>query len=29
MSDQIQEFLDVPKDFVKEGTQFLTKCTKR
>jgi len=28
MSDQIQEFLDVPKDFVKEGTQFLTKCTK-
>lgn len=29
MADQIQEFLDVPKDFVKEGTQFLAKCTKR
>ncbi|KXJ93755.1 hypothetical protein Micbo1qcDRAFT_158619 [Microdochium bolleyi] len=28
MADQLQEFLDVPKDFVKEGTQFLTKCTK-
>ena len=29
MSDQVQEFLDIPKDFVKDGTQFLTRCTKR
>ncbi|KAE9372395.1 secE/sec61-gamma protein [Hyaloscypha bicolor E] len=28
MSDQIQEFLDIPRDFFKEGTQFLNRCTK-
>ncbi|KAH7037141.1 uncharacterized protein B0I36DRAFT_313412 [Microdochium trichocladiopsis] len=28
MADQLQEFLDVPKDFVREGTQFMTRCTK-
>lgn len=29
MADQLQEFLEVPKDFIREGTQFMTKCTKR
>ncbi|KAH8661946.1 hypothetical protein BX600DRAFT_465167 [Xylariales sp. PMI_506] len=28
MSDQVQEILDIPKDFVKEGTQFLSRCQK-
>ncbi|CZR58441.1 BfCon[1562] membrane component of ER protein translocation apparatus [Phialocephala subalpina] len=28
MSDQLQEFLDIPRDFVKEGTQFVNRCTK-
>ncbi|KAF2220327.1 putative protein transport protein Sec61 subunit gamma [Elsinoe fawcettii] len=28
MSDQLKEFADVPKDFLKEGTQFLNRCTK-
>ncbi|PMD14379.1 secE/sec61-gamma protein [Hyaloscypha hepaticicola] len=28
MSDQIQEFLDIPRDFFKDGTQFLNRCTK-
>ncbi|KAJ1336046.1 SEC61 subunit gamma [Microdochium nivale] len=28
MADQLQEFLEVPKDFIREGTQFMTKCTK-
>ncbi|KAK2629701.1 hypothetical protein QTJ16_000521 [Diplocarpon rosae] len=28
MSDQIQEVLDIPRDFVREGTQFINKCTK-
>ncbi|TAQ85492.1 hypothetical protein B7494_g6186 [Chlorociboria aeruginascens] len=28
MPDQLQEFLDIPKDFVKEGSQFLNRCTK-
>jgi len=28
MADQIQEFLDMPKDFIKDGTQFLNRCTK-
>ncbi|EKG11695.1 hypothetical protein MPH_11188 [Macrophomina phaseolina MS6] len=23
MSDQIKEFADVPKDFIKDGTQFI------
>lgn len=29
MSDQIQEFLEVPRDFIKDGTQFINRCTKR
>jgi hypothetical protein len=29
MSDQIQEFLDIPRDFFKDGSQFITRCTKR
>jgi protein transport protein SEC61 subunit gamma and related proteins len=29
MSDQFKELLDLPKDFVKDGTQFLNRCTKR
>ncbi|KAI1635510.1 hypothetical protein F4809DRAFT_613463 [Biscogniauxia mediterranea] len=28
MAEQIQEFFDVPKDFIKEGTQFINRCTK-
>lgn len=29
MSDQVKELLEVPRDFVKEGTQFINRCTKR
>ncbi|KAF8853949.1 secE/sec61-gamma protein [Acephala macrosclerotiorum] len=28
MSDQLQEFMDIPRDFIKEGTQFVNRCTK-
>ncbi|OJD37534.1 protein transporter sec61 subunit gamma [Diplodia corticola] len=28
MSDQIKDFADVPKDFIKDGTQFINRCTK-
>ncbi|KAL2353737.1 secE/sec61-gamma protein [Cryomyces antarcticus] len=28
MSDQIREMMDVPRDFLKDGTQFLNRCTK-
>ncbi|KAH8667424.1 hypothetical protein BGZ60DRAFT_528726 [Tricladium varicosporioides] len=28
MSEQLQEFMDIPRDFVKEGTQFINRCTK-
>jgi len=28
MSDQIQEFLELPRDFIKDGTQFINRCTK-
>ncbi|KFA63913.1 hypothetical protein S40285_03772 [Stachybotrys chlorohalonatus IBT 40285] len=28
MSDQVQELLDVPMDFVKDGVQFINKCQK-
>ncbi|KAI1819957.1 hypothetical protein F4861DRAFT_524999 [Xylaria intraflava] len=28
MADQITEFFDVQKDFVKDGTQFINRCTK-
>jgi hypothetical protein len=30
MADQIQEmFLDIPKDFINDGRQFINRCTKR
>ncbi|KAL0261874.1 hypothetical protein SLS55_003306 [Diplodia seriata] len=28
MSDQIKDLADVPKDFIKDGTQFINRCTK-
>ncbi|PNS19694.1 protein translocase SEC61 complex gamma subunit, archaeal and eukaryotic [Sphaceloma murrayae] len=28
MSEQLKEFADLPRDFLKEGTQFLNRCTK-
>lgn len=28
MADQITEFLDTQKEFVKDGTQFINRCTK-
>lgn len=28
MSDQVKQFLDVPRDFVKDGAFFLNRCTK-
>lgn len=29
MSDQVQEILEIPSDFAKEGIQFMRRCTKR
>lgn len=29
MSDSVQEILDVPREFVKDGIQFLNRCQKR
>ena len=29
MADQIQEALEVPRDFLREGVQFVNKCQKR
>lgn len=29
MSDTFQELADIPKDFVREGTLFVRRCTKR
>jgi protein transport protein SEC61 subunit gamma-like protein len=29
MSDQVQEILDVPREFLKEGIQFISKSQKR
>ncbi|KAJ6783882.1 hypothetical protein PWT90_04932 [Aphanocladium album] len=29
MSDQVEGLIDVPKEFVKEGIQFMNKCQKR
>jgi hypothetical protein len=29
MSDQIQELIDIPRDFIKDGTMFINRCTKR
>lgn len=28
MSDQLKEFAEIPRDFIKDGTQFLNRCTK-
>ena len=28
MADQAKELLEIPRDFVKEGTQFMNRCTK-
>ncbi|KAL3421905.1 translocation complex subunit sss1 [Phlyctema vagabunda] len=28
MADQVQELLEIPKEFLRSGTQFLTRCTK-
>jgi protein transport protein SEC61 subunit gamma-like protein len=28
MSDQISEFMDIPREFIKDGTQFINRCTK-
>ncbi|KAK9420865.1 putative Protein transporter Sec61 subunit gamma [Seiridium cardinale] len=28
MADQVSEILDLPKDFAKEGSLFLQRCTK-
>ncbi|KEF58721.1 protein transporter Sec61 subunit gamma [Exophiala aquamarina CBS 119918] len=28
MSDLIQEIADVPREFFKDGTQFINRCTK-
>ncbi|KAF2150464.1 protein translocase SEC6 [Myriangium duriaei CBS 260.36] len=28
MSDQIKEFIEIPKDFLEDGTKFLNRCTK-
>jgi len=28
MADQVQELLDIPREFIKEGTQFINRCTK-
>jgi len=28
MSDQVQQILEIPQEFLKDGTQFLNRCTK-
>ncbi|CAJ0760288.1 17233_t:CDS:2 [Entrophospora sp. SA101] len=28
MADQLKEFVEMPKQFIKEGTQFVNRCTK-
>ncbi|ROV95766.1 hypothetical protein VPNG_08742 [Cytospora leucostoma] len=28
MADQVSEILEAPREFVKDGTQFLTRCQK-
>ena len=28
MSEQVKEFVEMPKQFMKEGTQFINRCTK-
>lgn len=27
--DQAKEFLEMPREFVKDGRQFITRCSKR
>lgn len=29
MSDQLKEIADIPRDFLRDGTLFLNRCTKR
>jgi protein transport protein SEC61 subunit gamma-like protein len=29
MSEQLKEIADIPRDFLKDGTLFLNRCTKR
>lgn len=29
MSETLQELADIPKDFVREGSLFIRRCTKR
>ncbi|CAK5280587.1 unnamed protein product, partial [Mycena citricolor] len=28
MSDKVREFVEIPQQFVREGSQFMTRCTK-
>jgi len=28
MADQLQEIIDIPRDFVRDGTMFINRCTK-
>ncbi|TID17024.1 protein translocase SEC61 complex gamma subunit [Venturia nashicola] len=28
MADQVKELAEIPREFMKEGTQFLNRCTK-
>ncbi|KAI0068131.1 protein translocase SEC6 [Artomyces pyxidatus] len=28
MSEKIQEFIEIPQEFVRDGNQFLIRCTK-
>ncbi|KAK7748058.1 hypothetical protein SLS53_001310 [Cytospora paraplurivora] len=28
MADQVSEILEAPREFIKDGTQFLTRCQK-
>ncbi|KAF2435688.1 protein translocase SEC6 [Tothia fuscella] len=28
MADQAKELIEVPREFIKEGTQFMNRCTK-
>jgi hypothetical protein len=29
MSETLQELADIPKDFLRDGSQFIRRCTKR
>ncbi|TFK94369.1 secE/sec61-gamma protein [Polyporus arcularius HHB13444] len=28
MSEKLKEFIDIPQQFIRDGNQFLTRCTK-